>query len=176
MVRAILYVALVALSFSACGGDATTTTPAPTETPTSTTAADPAGDVVPIEAEPCALLTADDVGHATGLISAEGYEDGAITCVFDVGTDSGVSVFVAVEDGQGRFSGPASLYAAYSDEGDEVIDGVGESAIYSSALRTIAVNGGGGRFIAVGVNGGYAELDEPRDVLVELATVALGHL
>jgi hypothetical protein len=176
MVRAILSALFLALSLTACAGDSTTTTAAPTEAPTSTTAANAADVVVPIESAPCDLITADDVGTATGLTAAEGREDGPITCVYDVGTDTGVSVFVAIEDGQGRFSGPASLYAAYVEEGEELITGLGASAAYSQALRTIAVDAGDGRFIAVGVNGGYSELAEPRDVLVDLATAALGNL
>lgn len=177
MSRAILFVLLVASSLAACGGDDTTaTTTASTEAPTTTTAANAAGDVVPIDAAPCDLLTADDVSGATGLEAAAGREDGPVTCMYDVGTDTGVSVFVSIEDGQGRFSGAASLYSAYVDEGDEVVTGVGESAVYAQGFRTIAVDAGGGKFIAVGVNGGYSELAEPRDVLVELATVAVGHL
>lgn len=180
MTRAVLFVLFVALSVAACGGDDTTTTAAltnpQTSTSTSMTAADAAGGVVPIEAAPCDLLTAADVGEATGLTAADGREDGSITCVYDVGTDTGVSVFVAIEDGQGRLSGAASLYAAYVDAGGETVTGVGESAVYAGGFRTIAVDAGGGRYIAVGVNGGYSELDEPRDALVELATVAVGRL
>jgi hypothetical protein len=99
-----------------------------------------------------------------------------ITCVFDIGADSGVAVFVAIDDGLGRLAGPASLYAAYVEEGAEAISGLGESAVYSSGFRTIAVDAGGGRFFAVGVNGGYSELAEPRDVLIELAAAALVRL
>lgn len=177
MSRAILPALVLALSLAACGGDDTTaTTVASTEAPTTTTEAAASGSVVPIEAAPCDLLTADDVSGATDLDAAEGRAEGAVTCVYDVGTDSGVSVFVAIEDGQGRFSGAASLYAAYVDEGGEMITGVGESAVYMSGFRAIAVDAGAGKYIAVGVNGGYSELAEPRDVLVELATAAVGHL
>lgn len=178
MVRAIPLALVLCLSVAACGGDDATTTAAPTEAPatTTTTTAGAAGDVVPLEAAPCDLLTADDVSGATGLTAAAGREDGPVTCMYDIGTDTGVSVFVAIEDGQGRFSGGASLYAAYVDEGDEVITGVGDSAVYASGFRTIAVDAGGGRFFAVGVNGGYSELDQPRDVLIELAKTALANL
>jgi len=177
MVRAILTVTLVSLSLAACGGDDATTTASPTEAPaTTTTTTEAAGGVVAVDAAPCGLLTDDDVSEASGLAAAEGREEGPVTCLYDVGTDSGVAIFVAIEDGQGRFSGAASLYSAYVDEGGEMVAGVGESAVYASGFRTIAVDAGGGKFIAVGVNGGYSELDEPRDVLIDLATRALANL
>jgi hypothetical protein len=142
----------------------------------STTTAGTASEVVPLDARPCDLLTAEDVGAATGLTADAGREDGPVTCAYDLGTDTGVSIFVAIEDGQGRFSGAASLYTAYLDEEGEMIAGIGESAVYMQAFRAIAVDAGNGRFFAVGVNGGYSELAEPRDALVELATVGLGNL
>jgi hypothetical protein len=57
----------------------------------------------------------------------------------------------------------------------EFIDEVGEQAL-CCPFRAIAVDAGGGRFIAVSVGGGYTELAEPRDVLVSLARAALGRL
>lgn len=178
MIRATLIVLLLSLPIAACGGDdATPTTAAPAEaSSTTTTAADTTGEVVALDAAPCDLLTADDVSAATGLTAATGREDGPITCVYDVGTDSGVSVFVATEDGQGRFSGGASLYSSYVEQEGEMITGLGESAAYMQAFRSIAVDAGGGRYFAVGVNGGYSELAEPKEVLVDLASVALGNL
>jgi hypothetical protein len=176
MVRAVLLVVFLTLSLAACAGDGATTAAAPTEPSTSTTVAEAAGDIVPVDAAPCTLLTADDVNGATGLTAADGREDGPITCVYDIGADAGVAVFVVIEDGQERFSGPASLYAAYVDEGAEMITGLGETAVYSQGFRTIAIDAGGGKFIAVGVNGGYSELAEPRDALVKMASVALGHI
>ena len=128
MIRSIILVLVVAALLVACGGDDTTTTTDPTTTTSTapapsptTTAAAAGGDVVPVEVEPCALLTADDVGGATGLAAAVGREDGMITCVFDIGADSGVAVFVAIDDGLGRLAGPASLYAAYVEEGAEAL-------------------------------------------------------
>ena len=40
----------------------------------------------------------------------------------------------------------------------------------------MAVDAGSGGFIALGVNGGYAEPAAPRDALVELATLAVSRL
>jgi hypothetical protein len=93
-----------------------------------------------------------------------------------VGEDTGVAVFLSVEDGEGRTSGAASLFSAYSDEDGEDVSGLGDAAVYSETFRTLAVDAGGGRFFAIGVNGGFSELAEPRDALVELATVVLGRL
>ncbi len=58
----------------------------------------------------------------------------------------------------------------------ETVPDLGVAAVYSQAFRGLAVDAGSGRFIGLGVNGGYGELAEPRDVLIELAAAALGRL
>ncbi len=175
--------ALIVLS--ACGDDGGPATSSPlttsaaattvTTTPEPTTVA-----VVAVEVAPCDLLTADEVGAAAGLAVAEVVEEPPITCVFDLGTDAGVDVFVAVEDAQGRLGGPAALFDGYADlveTGEaEAISGLGEAALYAPGFRGLAVDAGGGRFIALGVNGGHQQLQDPRDVLVSLAGLALGRL
>jgi len=84
---------------------------------------------------------------------------------------------VNVDDGEGRFGAPAALFDGYmAEEGAEIIPDLGVAAVYVQGFRGLAVDAGGGRYIALGVNGGYGELAEPRDVLVELATAALGRL
>lgn len=189
MIRSIVVTLLLAAPLVACGTadtadtvDDASSTSAPTTAPTptggipSTSADSTERMVVPLDVAPCSLLTADEVGMATGLPAAAGVEDGPISCSFEL-TGTTVSVFVSVEDGEGRIAGGASLHEAYSSGGGEVVDGLGESAVYSSAFRAIAVDAGGGRFYAVGLNGGYPpELDDPKDVLVGLATLALARI
>lgn len=176
--------------FAACGGseaDTDTTDAAAQEAdaptaaaaPTASEQTSPSGDVVPVEVAPCDLLTADEVQAATGLPVVEVRDEPPIDCVFDLGDDAGVEVWVTIEDGQGRFRGPANLFTQYmlreADGEAEGIAEVGERAV-CCPFRTIAVDAGGGRFIAVLVNGGYGELAEPRDALVSLAQTAVDRL
>jgi hypothetical protein len=139
----------------------------------------PESGVVPIGAAPCDLLTAQEVEAATGLSVLEVLDDPPITCLFDLGAEAGVDIAVIVEDGAGRLGGAANLFREYLllvDEGEaEVITGVGEQAV-CCPFRTIAVDAGGGRFVAVSVWGGYNELAEPLEVLVSLAGSVLGRL
>ena len=178
------------LLLAACGGetvpDTTIGTDAPdtsvgTDVPATTTtssAAEPA--VVPVEASPCSLVTADEVAAATGLTVVESRDEPPISCVFDFGEDVGVAIFVSVDDGEGRSAAPAALFDGYmakvAEGSAEPVPDLGIAAVYSQGFRGLAVDAGGGRFIGFGVNGGYGELAEPRDVLVELAAAALGRL
>jgi hypothetical protein len=129
---------------------------------------------------PCDLLTADEVAAAVGIAVMAVTEQPPISCVFDFGPDAGVDIFVAVDDGQGRASGPAALFADYSSRLDagtaESVDGVGVAAAFDPGFRTLAVDAGSGRFIAVGVNGGYDALAEPRSALTDLARIAVDRL
>ncbi|MBM3696859.1 MAG: DUF3558 domain-containing protein [Actinobacteria bacterium] len=149
-----------------------TTLPATTLPATTTTAPPPP--------DPCDLLTPEEVASATGLEVAEVLPDPPLYCIFDFGPDAGVSLFVAVDDGQGRLAGPEAVFAAYMellDEGEaEEIDGLGEAALYAPDFRGLAVDAGGGRLIALGVNGGRRSLADPRDALVQLAATALERL
>jgi hypothetical protein len=179
-VSRVLVVGLVVIT-SCGGGDTATTTAGPEPSASSTsTAAEAAeqdsGDVVAIDIPPCDLLTAEEVSSASGLTVAQGLDSPPISCIFDFGADAGVSIFVIVDDGQGRMSGPAALFESYSELGAETISDLGEAAVYSQDFRAIAVDAGGGHFVGLGVNGGYSELSEPRDVLVELARLVLGRL
>jgi len=135
---------------------------------------------VAVEVSPCDLLTPDEVSLATGLNVEEVSEDSPITCVFDLGVEAGVDVFVAVDDGQGRPSGPAAVFEGYTaliEDGEaEAVAGLGEGAVYAPGFRGLAVDAGGGRFIGLGINGGYQQLQDPRDVLISLAAAALERL
>lgn len=172
------------LLLAACGDDAAVTTSAvATATPTTvvTTIPEPTtAEVVALEIPPCDLLTADEVAAATGLTVIEVTEEPPITCIFDFGSEAGVDLFVTVEDAQGRLGGPAAVfegYAALVGDGEaEAIAGLGEAAYYASGFRGLAVDAGGGRFIGLGINGGYQQLGDPGDALVALAALALGRL
>ena len=166
-------------SFGGGGAETATSDPATSESPTTAAAAEvdaASPSVVPVDVPPCDLLTADEVATATGLPAEQGQADGPIGCMFDLGDDAGVSIFVVVDDGQGRMSGPATLFEEYTDLGEQSIPDLGEAAVYSQTYRSIAVDAGTGRFIGIGVHGGYAELAEPREILIELADLALGRL
>ena len=125
-------------------------------------------------------MTAEEVSTATGLDVVEVLDDPPLSCIFDLGPDAGVDVFVSVDDGQGRMAGPAAVLEAYApllDGGEaEVIAGLGENAIYAPGFRGLAVDAGDGVFIAVGINGGFRELQEPREPLIELMSAALGRI
>jgi hypothetical protein len=172
------------LVLAACGDDgAVTTSAVVTAAPTTvaTTIPDPTtAEVVVLEIPPCDLLTADEVAAATGLEVVEVMEEPPITCIFDLGSDAGVDLFVTVEDAQGRLGGPAAVFEGYSalvDDGEaEAVTGLGAAAFYAAGFRGLAVDGGGGRFIGLGINGGYQHLTDPRDALVSLAALALGRL
>ena len=152
--------------------------PVVAETTPSATAEGP--EVVAVDAAPCDLLTAAEVEAATGFTVVEVVDEPPLVCIFDLGDDVGVDVFVVTEDGEGRLGGAAAVFAGYADlaaEGSaEPVDGLGEEAYYSQGFRGLAVNAGEGRFVGVGINGGFSALAEPRDVLVELAQVMLGRL
>jgi hypothetical protein len=183
MWRSIGPVVLTVVMVAACGDSTpagssldTAATSAP-EAPTTTAAA---SGVVAVGVAPCDLLTADEVAAATGLEVESLVEDGAITCVFDLGAEAGVDVFITADDGQGRMGGPAAVfenYMALVPEGEaETVAGLGERAVYAAGFRGLAVDAGGGRYIGLGVNGGFQQLAEPRDVLITLAMAALARL
>lgn len=166
-----------AVLIASCGGgggedsSAVTGAPAtPIGSPTSVTA---------IDADPCDLISADDVAAAAGHTVVDSDEQPPISCVFDLGA-AGVDIFVAIEDGNGRLSGPAALFADYStrvgDGSVEAVPNLGQAAVFDAGFRTIVVDAGAGRFFAIGVNGGFETLQEPRDTLIELAAAALGRL
>ncbi|MFC2177446.1 DUF3558 family protein [Actinomycetota bacterium] len=181
MPRIIVTVCCAIALLAACGGDESSPTDTPTADATTTTAANGSdAGVIAIETPPCDLVTSDDVATATGLAVGDATEQPPLSCIFPVGDDSGVDVYVNADDGAGRGSGPAAVFAAYEEmvaEGSaEAVTGLGEAAFYSQGFRTLAVNAGGGQFIAVGVNGGFSELDEPRDALIAIATAAIGRI
>lgn len=187
MKRIAFVAAGIAVVVAACGGQASdqesVTTNAPATTAPATTAPAPAtaeGEVVPVDADPCDLMEIEEVATAAGLSVDEARNESSISCVFDFGEEAGVAIFVNVEDGAGRLSGPASLFDNYmatvADGSAEVIPDLGAAAVYSQDFRGLAIDAGGGRFIALGVSGGYGELAEPRDVLIELAAIALDRL
>ena len=159
----------------ACGGGTASDPPSTTTTTVAT-----GSDIVPVKASPCSLVTVDEVTTAAGLTVAESRDELPISCVFDFGDDVGVSIFINVEDGDGRLAAPAAVLGNYKTmvaEGTaETIPNLGVTAVYAPGFRGLAVDAGSGRYIALGVNGGYGELAEPRDVLIELAEAALGRL
>jgi len=166
----------VVLLLAACGGDAASDPTSPTAT--TTTAAE--SDSTPIAASPCSLVTVDEVTTAAGLTATEPRDEPPISCVFEFADDVGVALFVNVDDGEGRMTAPAAVFDNYmamvADGEAETIPDLGIAAVYAQGFRGLAVDAGGGRFIALGLNGGYGELAEPKDVLIELATAALGRL
>ena len=183
MTRRIAGLVIMLAMMAACGGgddtggDSAEAEPdAGTVAPTSATET---AEVVAMDIAPCDLLTADEVAAATGLAVEEVRDEPPIDCVYVLGADAGVDVYVTIEDGQGRLAGPANLLEEYlvlvADGEAEVVTGVGEQAV-CCPFRAIAVDAGGGRFIAVSVAGVYSELAEPRDVLISLAETALGRL
>lgn len=170
------------LLLAACGGesDPDTTVEADASVTTTTTSPAASDEVVPVSAAPCSLVTADEVSAATGLTVVESGEASPTSCVYDFGEEAGVAIFVNTDDGEGGFVAPSNVfenYMALVDEGSaEIVPDLGAAAVYSQQYRGLAVDAGGGRFIALGVNGGYGELTEPRDALVELATLAVSRL
>ncbi len=132
-----------------------------------------------MDVAPCDLVTAADVEAATGLTVVATDDDPILPsngCVFDVGVSA--EVFVSVDDGQGRSTGPAALFEAYLDtDGAEMIPDLGTAAVYSSAYRTLVVDAGDGQFFAVGLSGGYPpELEADREILLALGLDALARL
>ena len=183
MKSAVWILACLGVVAASCGGQAsqetTVTTGAPAATTTSTTvAAEP--DVVPVAVEPCDLVEIDEVTAAADLTVDEARKESPISCTYDFGEEVGVAIFLNVDDGEGRFGAPASLFENYMamvpDGSAEVISDLGEAAVFVQSFRGLAVDAGGGRFIGLGVNGGYGELAEPRDVLIELAAIALNRM
>ncbi|MEA2002248.1 MAG: hypothetical protein U9N84_10255 [Actinomycetota bacterium] len=174
--------ACLPLLLAACGDDSTapTTSLGSSAPVSSTTVAIAEFDVVAIEVPPCDLVTAAEVAAATGLAVSEVRDTPPFSCVFGLGEEAGVAVFVNADDGQGRLSAPAAVFDAYTamavDGSAELISDLGDSAAYAQGFRGLAIDAGGGKYIALGVSGGYQELESPFDALVELARAALGRL
>jgi ABC-type transport system substrate-binding protein len=171
------------LTVAACGGQAseqtTTTTATPaTSTTTSTTVA--GAQVTPITVDPCTLVTTEEVAAATSLTVTEVRTESPTTCIFDFGPEAGVAVFLSVDDGEGGFTAPSSLFENYmalvADGSAETISDLGAAAVFAQSFRGLAIDAGDGRFFALGVNGGYGQLAEPRDAFIELAGIAAGRL
>ncbi|MCJ7725836.1 MAG: DUF3558 domain-containing protein [Acidimicrobiia bacterium] len=169
--------AAAALLLAACGADSGgTTTAVPA---VATTVAIPDPGITPIEIAPCELLTAEEVADATGYPVTGVRDEPPISCVFDLDTGGNVFVFVSIEDGMGRFSGAANLFEQYTlligDGETEAVDDLGEGAV-CCPFRTMAVDAGGGRFVAVGVSGSFDALAEPLEALNTLAEAILARL
>lgn len=191
---------VAALALAACGSDdalpdADGTGPDPVEP---STLIDPteeeedetglvlaAGRVRAIDADPCELLTADEVERATGIDVVAVEPDGPISCLFDLDAESRVGILLSLDDGEGRMIAGASVFDAYLTElaGDEIeileVTGLGQAALFSPRFRGLAVDAGDGRFIAIGVHGSSATLvdpDENHDLLVELAGLVVERL
>ncbi len=167
------------LLLAACGGESVPDTTIGPGAPT-TTSSLAESDVVPVDASPCSLVTVEEVEAATGLTVVESRNEPPVSCVFDFGEDVGVAIFVSIDDGEGRSAAPAALFEGYmakvADGSAETVPDLGIAAVYSQTYRGLAVDAGSGMFIGLGVNGGYGELGEPRDILIELATAAMGRV
>lgn len=182
MTRVLGLACCLALVLAACGGDdgaEPTATMAPSVTSEqSPTAA--AGKVSAIKAAPCSLITAAEVEAATGFKVLESKNDPPISCLFDLGKDSGIAIFISIEDGQGRLMGPAAVFAAYdaavASGQAQAVSGLGTDARYSPGFRALVVDAGEGRFFSLGVNGGTQSLKDPKDALVALARAVLKRL
>jgi hypothetical protein len=187
------------LLFSACSDsdDASTTTDAsisseastpasvgttspPTATSTATATSSPASTLAIDGIEPCGLLTTAEVEEATGLAVLDVREELPISCVYDMGPDAGVAIFVSIDDGQGRATAPTSVFESYTaliENGEaEAIADLGSDSVYAPSYRGLAIDAGDAVFIVVGVNGGYIQLAEPRDALIDLARAAVDQL
>lgn len=182
MGRALGLACCVAMVLVGCGGDdapasGTTAGTTPTAIGTPTAGADA---VVAMKVAPCTLITAAEVEAATGIRVQETRDTPPVSCVFDLGKEAGVAVFVAIEDGQGRMVGAHAVFKAMKDAvatGDaEPVAGLGQAAFYAPRVRGVAVDAGQGRFITVGVNGGFNSLQDPRKALIALAEAALRRL
>lgn len=191
---------VAALALAACGSDdalpdADGTGPDPVEPSTlidpteeeedETGLVPAAGRVRAIDADPCELLTADEVERATGIDVVAVEPDGPISCLFDLDAESRVGILLSLDDGEGRMIAGASVFDAYLTElaGDEIeileVTGLGQAALFSPRFRGLAVDAGDGRFIAIGVHGSSATLvdpDENHDLLVELAGLVVERL
>lgn len=181
MIRTVGVLCGAMLLVAACGGETAPQTSAGADVaPTTPTTAPTDQAVVPVGGSPCDLVTADEVAAAAGLTVTESGAESPISCVFDFGAEAAVAIFVNVDDGEGRSGAPASVFENYmamvAQGSAALVPDLGVAAVYVQGFRGLAVDAGDGRFIAFGVNGGYGELAEPRDVLIEVATAALGRL
>jgi len=127
------------------------------------------------EVETCGLLTADEVAEATGIAVLGVSDEPPMACVFDHEVET--SVFISVDDGSGRASGPEAIFESYLALVDaaeaELVADVGQEAIYAPGYRAIVVRAANESFVAIGINGGYGQLENPREALIALAQIAL---
>ena len=88
---------MFALIVAACGGSdpggsntPAASTTAPTAAVVPTAAERPAGEPETIAGSlgPCELLTAAEVSQVTRLDAGEGYEEGPVSCLYDLGVDA----------------------------------------------------------------------------------------
>ncbi|HEC07944.1 MAG TPA: DUF3558 domain-containing protein [Acidimicrobiales bacterium] len=165
---------------SAESSAATTPTPSSQTSPTSGGSEGAEVSVIPIEGSPCDLLTPDEVAAATGLTVVSAAESSPDTCVYDLGDDAGVDIFIDVDRGEGGMFVPSAIFSSYEEllaTGEaEKVPGLGGEALYTAGFRAIAVDDGRGHFIVIGVNGGYQALTEPADSLIQMAGDALARL
>lgn len=160
-------ISLVAACGSDDGGSAEGTDVVPSESGDTTDADDPSGGG-DAALDPCALLTLDDVTGA-GIAVVDGpIEDpspvpGFVTCYFaDDRQSPGVRVSVSAPDD--------SIAGGVADEVE--IDGLGASATYSEAGRFVRVVLDDGTIVTIEI-AFFLDPEDPRDVLIELAEIAL---
>lgn len=184
MMRSLSVLLLIPSLLTACGDGATTSTDPSGDTvlpSTTTVPTTPATTgITAVEVPPCDLLSATEVSAATGLDVVEVIEESSSLCIFDLGIEAGVDLFLSMEGGEVSPGSPAAVFEEYTslidDAEAEAVTGLGEGAVYAAGFRGLAIDAGGGRFMLLGVNGGYQHLQDPRDVLISLAATALERL
>ena len=176
MLRSASALCVLLMLLAACGDSATTGSDSSDEAASDTT--QPASPTTG-EVAACALLSEAEVSAATGLAVVEVIEHSSAFCVFDLGEEAGVDIFVTA----GRKGGSGSTALAFEEYTDlietgaaEAVAGLGEGAVYAAGFRGLVLDAGGGRLVLLGVNGGYRHLQDPRDALIELAAAALARL
>ena len=165
---------------NACGDDTTGTTGTAAPSTTAAVTSAPADGVVPLDRDPCDLVTADEVAAAVGAGVAPGRADPPLGCVFDLQDVPQVHIAVIIEDGAGRLGGAASIFEGYralvADGDAEDVPAIGIAAVYAPGFRGLAVDAGGGRYFAVAVGGGYQALEQPKEALIALARAVMAGL
>ncbi len=165
---------------TSCGDDATDSTGATQPSTTAAATSLTSAGVVPLDRDPCDLVTVDEVAAAVGAGVAPGRADPPLGCLFQLQDVPQVHIAVIIEDGAGRLGGAAAIldgYRALVADGDaEDVPGLGSAAVYAPGFRGLAVDAGGGRYFAVAVGGGYQALEEPREALVAVARAVLARL
>ena len=182
--RRVLMLGAVALLLSACGGsddDADVAVADPPgadaavdgnadgdgdeEDSGSTSGGDAGGGALADSISACDLVTLEDLtGRGVAVVSGPTQTEGDFgfdECTF--ADESGPSVFVSVFP-------PAGGSGAIGDQ--EEIAGIGTRTVYSPAARTIIIELEDGSRISISIPS-YL-LDDPRNVLIELAEIAVG--